>query len=885
MRPITDSGDGSSSEDPLLMMRKLRGQFSSLKAQVEEELAKDARAHQYIQTTLLLDVGTPSGPPHGPARSRSSGEDRCGDPGVAGSRYMRIYNLESPRGDPLMQVPAPRRSSGSISLTDGLPLTPQSIDDAQPFPQREPGSPGGSSARSVGSDRSFRRPPAGVRLSVIQDNEIDPSKVLTFEEAKAEEGARYEPRLSDELVEREILKYQRSIPPDQRQRMERDSAAGRAADDSVLFASSAFKHACGPGGGGGCTPMNNSSSSPCARPLPRQVPEALGQRAARASPVPAERPTLPLALQLQLERRSEHDGGGGPTPVEKRKYGGKEEVVDEGVEKSAADGAKTGPGEPGGAAGGDSRWTGGLVTPNGMGTPYRTGVFSVEAQQDPHQQDQVYATHQRGRLGGMSTRSEGSPSRSRGNSQGRASLGGYSFHSEEGGIDVLVTSKLSEETILQYLEENPDFRSRLGLDRACKQVVMDGKPLCSPATEAETTPRLPRNPRPIENWGDAGFESITFRESVKSMQSSSVQPIAEEFEHDIGTIPEDVEPPEEASLSPRRLMQRDLQAEMEEMQREMAKMRAELAETRTREQKVVTEIKGMTVELEDYRQRADLSELLSARACSGDIHSMHVSAEVLSKKLLETQTQLLVMKQREAGRLAEGLKHKVGIVGVPHHAGDHYTAPPPAPRNPDGVTSTPDGFLNNSTTEGGRGPLSAGASFGECTNGPRGEQFVLNGGARGVWGDGFSTSGGLERLQLPGPPPPSGMISAQQQHLLAPDGPPMSTTSAIGTLYPGTGVPPGNVLEPSREGGAPAPRSIHVPSKNPAFGRLYVTPTKHLRDGGLQAHEHAGGPTSAASMQVVGNGQQRGSSSNGLEKTSRGLVGQGATGGEVSSAG
>ena len=127
-------------------------------------------------------------------------------------------------------------------------------------------------------------------------------------------------------------------------------------------------------------------------------------------------------------------------------------------------------------------------------------------------------------------------------------------------------------------------------------------PSGSPAAEAETTPRLPRNPpRPIEDWGDAGFESITFRESLKSC--SSVQPIVEEFEHDIGTIPEDVTG-EEASLSPRRGRggKRDLQAEMEEMQREMAAMRAELQETRTREQKVVTEIKGMAVELEDYRR-------------------------------------------------------------------------------------------------------------------------------------------------------------------------------------------------------------------------------------------------------------------------------------------
>lgn len=56
-----NSGDGRpASEDPLQMMRKLRGQFSSLKAQVEEELAQDAARAQYIHTTLLLDDGSRS---------------------------------------------------------------------------------------------------------------------------------------------------------------------------------------------------------------------------------------------------------------------------------------------------------------------------------------------------------------------------------------------------------------------------------------------------------------------------------------------------------------------------------------------------------------------------------------------------------------------------------------------------------------------------------------------------------------------------------------------------------------------------------------------------------------------------------------------------------
>ena len=169
---------------------------------------------RFIYVSARIMTHSPPAPsggaPQGPAVVRRgsglSGEDRGGD------RYMRIYNLESPRGDPLMQ--APRRSSGSLS--DALPLTPQNIDStfveqvvvpfAPGLPPREPGSPGGSSARSMGSDRSFRRPVAGVRLSVIQDNEIDPSKVLTFEEAKAEEGARYAPILfSDSFVSASLV--------------------------------------------------------------------------------------------------------------------------------------------------------------------------------------------------------------------------------------------------------------------------------------------------------------------------------------------------------------------------------------------------------------------------------------------------------------------------------------------------------------------------------------------------------------------------------------------------------------------------------------------------------------------------------------------------------
>ena len=255
-------------------------------------------------------------------------------------------------------------------------------------------------------------------------------------------------------------------------------------------------------------------------------------------------------------------------------------------------------------------------------------------------------------------------------------------------------------------------------------------------------------------------------------------------------------------------------------------------------------------------KRADLSELLSARA-SGDIHSMHVSAEELAKKLLETQTQLLVMKQRESARLAEGLKQKVGLLPPEHQHLAEEQRPEHHHGFGDGSTKQPQASFGDFPRElvlNGVPSSGSGVSF-ELTPLPEDGTVPTNA---------IPPNGPLQGLQ--GPPLPSGMLTAAQQRLLSPNGPPMATTSAIGTLYP-----PGNVVDAAQA--QPPPRSIHVPSKNPAFARLYATPTKHLRDHGLQAHEHSrGAHEQVASMQVVGKGGdgRGGSSSNGVEKTSRG---------------